>query len=64
MRVTTTEAAVSTIHSTHASMVAQYPHFGTQIKIHISINVAKPMGQVARYNGSTGSSIIMDQARG
>lgn len=64
MRVITTETAVSTIHKIHAIIVAQYPHFGTQMKTHISINVAKPIGQVARYNGSTGSCIIMAQARG
>ena len=63
-RVVTTDTAVSTIQSTHASVVAQYPQAGTHRKTHISISVANPIGQVARYSGSTGLCIMRDQAQG
>lgn len=61
-----TEAAAMTsiIHSAHATDVAQGPHRGTQIKTHISMSVANPMGTVARKSELVGSWIMTRQISG
>jgi hypothetical protein len=62
--VTAAAATTSIIHSTQATVIVHGPHSGTQIKIHISIKVAKPMGIVAIYNELVGSWIMTRQISG
>jgi hypothetical protein len=62
--VTDAAATASTIHNTHATVLAQSPQAGTQTNTHISISVAKPIGQVARKSEFVGSWIITAQISG
>lgn len=62
--VTDAAATASTIHSTHATVLAQSPQAGTQTNTHISISVANPIGQVARNSEFVGSWIITAQISG
>lgn len=63
-RVTDAAATTSTIHIAHANEMAHWPQRGTQMKTHISMSVAKPMGMVARNSELVGSWIITLQISG
>jgi hypothetical protein len=63
-RVTEAAATTSTIHNAHATDVAQGPHRGTQMKTHISMRVANPMGTVAKKSELVGSWIMTRQISG
>lgn len=63
-RVTEAAATTSTIHIAHANETAQSSQCGTQMKIHISMSVANPMGIVARNNELVGSWIMTLQISG
>jgi hypothetical protein len=63
-RVTDAAATTSTIHRAHATVIAQDPQRGTQMKIHISMSVANPMGIVAKKSELVGSWIITGHISG
>ena len=55
IKVTVMEAAESMIHATNTNNLVQLPQIGTQMNIHISTRVAKPMGMVPRNRELIGS---------